>query len=211
MTATNIIKPVRAGRQKKKPAEFSTLHCSAEWHFASFKSNYSALIYSHGSRLTHESKTYRVSIPTMARYFGVHPDTIRRAIHELRDNGWAEETYAPLGKAVEYRLIDHKEWAGGRDAWIAKNPGLAHVARKGKCCEKLEFASIGDPLGRSLYGITGLTYFGNQLKWYRKYGTDEQIVSHCRALWAEERDKDKEPKGFHRRLSKYIAERTVQS
>jgi hypothetical protein len=177
----------------REQATASTIYCSAEWHFANFKSTLAPLIYNLSLRLTYDSKTFRVSIPTMSRYFGVHVTTARKAIHELRDQGWLEETYAPLGRPVEYRVVEHKEWA--------KRP-------RAKCCEKLSI-TIADPLGKRLYGITGLKYFANYLTGLRKRASDEQIVHYCKELWDQERKNDVKPKGFYGRLYRHIDEYAV--
>jgi len=174
----------------------STLYCSAEWHFASFKSKLAPLIYSLSLRLTKESHTFRVSATTMARYFGAHEDTVYRAFEELRDTGWFVVTLEQAGKPTEYRPVEHKEWERTKPARV-------------KCCEKLSIA-IGDPLGKRLYGITGLKYFTNYLTALRKRAAEEQIVFYCKELWDRERKQDVKPKGFYRRLYRHIDEYAVQ-
>lgn len=160
--------------------EFSSFHCSSEWHFSRLKgqgAHYAPLIYSLALRLTKKSNVFSASIPTLAAYFGADEKTIRKAIRLLLDKGFFELISEESGASVRYRPLRHPDWA-------AKHGG--------QCTEKCSYPWEGEPgadtLGPELYAISGQRFrpYPNFIKGMRKTGhSEEAIREHFRDFIAE--------------------------
>lgn len=153
----------------------SSFHCSAEWHLQRMTSGLAPALYSWARKLSSKSGVFSPSAENVAIYFGVHRNTVQRALEELAIVGFFEltriETFAPN----VYRVVDHTEWA-------KRNPG--------QCVKKSAFPWVGegDPLGRELYAISGqrVKFFPNQVGALQKFGlSDDQIKGEFRAFLDE--------------------------
>jgi len=157
----------------------SLLYCSAVWHLIRLKGKGSALafpLYDRACALASKSGRFHLSLTRLAPYFNVDRRALYSAADLLRQSGFFIETDYGCGEPSHYHPVTHEEWA-------EKHPG--------KCCEKLVMpwdGEDGDPLGRQLYGITGLTFYPQILKgWRNKSGlTDEQIVERTK-IFMEDR------------------------
>jgi len=118
-------------------------YCTTEWHLAHFKSNVAGMIYGFACKIARESGKYAVSVESCADYFDLDPRAVRKAYHELSEEGWfvlltvgyyAPNVYQPMQK--------HDDWA------------KAHI---GRCCVKTEFPWTVDnnSFGQRLFAATG--------------------------------------------------------
>jgi len=143
----------------------SPFHCSAEWHLQQMTSRLALAVYSLARKLSGKSGVFSASAENVAKYFGVHRNTVQRALEELANAGffdlWEVERFRPN----VYHVVDHQEWA-------KRHPG--------SCVKKSSFPwqGEGDPLGRELHAISGhrVKLLPNQTVALRKFGlSDDQI------------------------------------
>lgn len=122
-----------------------------------------------------KSGVFSPSAENVAIYFGVHRNTVQRALDELASAEflelWQVERFAPNA----YHIVDHKEWA-------KRHPG--------QCVKKSPFPweGEGDPLGRELHAISGqrVKFLPNQTVALRKFGlSDDRIKAEFRTFLEE--------------------------
>jgi hypothetical protein len=162
------------GSAKKRSDKESRWFCTAEWHTAQLKSRLAAPIYTLAMKFSRNSGIFSASAVNLAQYFGVHRNTIDRALDDLRANRLFEPVRSERGRATIYRPIRHEEWA-------AANPGF--------CIRQIEYPwkGEGDPLGRQLYALSGerVKFFPRQMTGLRNLGfSDEQIITEFRGFMA---------------------------
>jgi hypothetical protein len=148
------------------------LECSAEFHFARFTgmgATLAPLVYGVMMHVAKTDGVWWMSMQKLARYLGQNRDeVIYAAVDLLVKAGFLKVAKRELGAATHYEVVGHKEWA-------AKYPGYC-ICKE----EKFPWPSDSDeaPLGVKLYAITGMKYFENVLKGWRKTGlTDEEICA----------------------------------
>jgi hypothetical protein len=164
-----------SGKLKKQGAgDISSLHCSADWHFARIKGRggpaYASMIHARAISIS-TSGVFSASIPTLAAYFDADEKTIRATLRQLVDLGFLVVDAEELGATVRYRPVKHEEWR-------ASHPG---------CCVEKETMpwsnEAGDPLGVMLHQISGRQFkaFPNQIVGMRNTGCgDAEIAKHSR-------------------------------
>jgi hypothetical protein len=152
----------------------SPFHCSAEWHLRQMKAELAPLLYSWARRLSAKSGVFSASAENVAKYFGVHHNSVLRAIKELVETGFFQLERREKFKPNTYIVVDHKSWA-------AHHPN--------RCVTEVSFpwTGEGDPLGRELYAISGgrVKFWPNQMEAYRKLDLpDEEIAWQFRNFMA---------------------------
>lgn len=145
--------------------------CSAEWHFSRFVGDGADLavaVYNLAMRIAgHDGGVFFPSIKNLARYFDKSTHQVSEALHLLADAQFFERPKDQRpGETVRYVVVSHKTWAG-------RHPGC--------CCRKAELPDymMGDPLGRTMYGISGgkMRFFPEWLTSARKYTDDAGILA----------------------------------
>ena len=68
----------------------SPFHCSAEWHLQRMLSRLALAVYSLARKLSGKSRVFSASAENVAMYFGVHRNTVQRALEELANAGFFE-------------------------------------------------------------------------------------------------------------------------
>ena len=122
-------------------------HCSSEWHLARL-SSVCALIYplafkvSGGMDKELEERRFFASAQALATYFDYSPSQVRRGLKELEELGFLQLVGRKKFKPNHYRILSHADW-------VQKH--------KGKCTSQIQYpwAGEGDPLGRSLWSMSG--------------------------------------------------------
>jgi hypothetical protein len=143
----------------------SPFHCSAEWHLQGMTSRLAPALYSWAWKLSKKSGVFSPSAENVAMYFGVHRNTVQRALEELANVGFLEVWQVEQFKPNVYHIVDHKEWA-------KRHPG--------QCVKKSSFPweGEGDPLGTELHAISGqrVKLLPNQTVALRKFGLSDDEV-----------------------------------
>jgi|HubBroStandDraft_2_1064218.scaffolds.fasta_scaffold05497_6 hypothetical protein len=153
----------------------SPFHCSAEWHLQQVTSRLALAVYSLARKLSGKSGVFSASAENVAEYFGVHRNTIQRALEDLAEISFFELREVERFRPNIYHVVDHKEWA-------KRHPG--------QCVKKRSFPweGEGDPLGRELHAISGqrIKFLPNQAGSLRKFKlSDDQIKAELRTFLDE--------------------------
>jgi hypothetical protein len=108
---------------------------------------------------------FSASAENVALYFGVHRNTVQRALEEIANAGFFALREVEQFRPNVYHVLDHKEWA-------KRHPGL--------CVKKSSFPwqGEGDPLGRELPAISGqrVKFLPHQTVALRRFGISEDEI-----------------------------------
>jgi hypothetical protein len=187
---------LRTGIRQVPEGEVAPYHCSSEWHFARFTGDgatLAPLVYGVMFHLASKSEDAFPSIQKLGRYFNVNDDYLYAAARVLVLSGWLEVLESERGKTVHYRPVGHQEWAG-------KHPGF--------CVHKDElYFSMGDELGRALYGILGgEKYHPNVLKGLRNTGATDAAIKLAAVQFMKTDRGNGEGKDRRKRFQAYLRE-----
>jgi len=157
-------------------------------------SRLSLAIYSFAQKLSGRSRVFSASAENVALYFGVHRNTVQRALEELANAGFFELREVERFRPNVYHVVDHKEWA-------KRHPGL--------CVKKSSFPweGEGDPLGRELHAISGqrVKFLPNQTVALRRFGlSEDQIKAEFRTFLDESTYEGKRWKYAYYDFLKYL-------
>ena len=149
--------------------EFSSYYCSAEWHLSQLKSKYAVPIYFFGLHISNKSDLFFCSAGNLATYFNCHRNTIYAALKQLQQLEFIEVVSKSYFEAVNYRVIQHDEWA---------------TFHPNRCVEKLEFpwsAEANDPLAPQLYAVSGgkVKLLVHQAKALHEICSSDTVIISC--------------------------------
>jgi len=181
----------------------SRLYCSAVYHLVRLRgsgSDFVLPLYDLSVRVGGESGRFFARMTEISPYLACNRNQLYGAAKLLRTAGFWEVLSEMRGKAVQYKPLKHPDW----------------VAAHGDstCCKKAIMpwdAEKQDPLGKTLYGVTGGTIFYPQvLKGWRDKSqlTDEEIILRANEFM-ETNEAHMNLKGpvFRKRLGAFLCDR----
>lgn len=153
------------------------LHCNSVYHLVRLHGPGSDLVlplYELSMIVGGESGRFFPRMTELSSYLNCHRNQLYLAADLLSESGFWEVLSEVRGKAVEYRPLNHHDWA------------IAHLDKaEATCCVKAAMPwdnEEQDPLAPQLFGITGgARFYPNILKGWRALGlTDNQIVERAK-------------------------------